>query len=184
MRKSATLLLAGLLAVAAASGSTDTLRLDARQAVDMALSSPKQVEWATAKMMEAVAGTKAAFGAFLPQVSATGTYTRLAKASEFTMMAAHESVFGVPVFDPNSPLPSDPLSTEMIESKAGSYAMARSRLPRSCAPVTVTGTVTVLPEAAVMLPILITSGAAPAIGMRQIRSSAIMIGIPCFIQSP
>jgi OMF family outer membrane factor len=66
----------------------------------MALSSPKQVEWATAKMMEAVAGTKAAFGAFLPQVSATGTYTRLAKASEFTMMAAHESVFGVPVFDP------------------------------------------------------------------------------------
>jgi outer membrane protein TolC len=100
MRKFATILLAGLLAVAAASGSTDTLRLDARQAVDMALSSPKQVEWATAKMMEAGAGTRAAFGAFLPQISATGTYTRLAKVSEFTMMAAHESVFGVPVFDP------------------------------------------------------------------------------------
>jgi outer membrane protein len=100
MRRLTTCLLSGLI-LALASAHADTLQLDAAKAVEMALSSPKQVEWATAKMMEAVAGTRAAFGAFLPQVSATGTYTRLAKASEFTMMAAHESVFGVPVFDPN-----------------------------------------------------------------------------------
>ncbi len=85
MRKSATLLLAGLLAVAAASDSADTLQLDAAKAVELALASPNQVEWTTAKMMEAVAGKGAAFGAFLPQISATGTYTRLGTVSSFPM---------------------------------------------------------------------------------------------------
>jgi len=100
MRRFALCVAAGLLVAGAAGARADTLRLDAAKAVEMALSNPKQVELATAKMMEAVAGKGAAFGAFLPQISASGTYTRLAKASEFTMMAARESVFGVPVFDP------------------------------------------------------------------------------------
>ncbi len=100
MRKSATLLLAGLLAVAAASGSADTLRLDAAKAVELALANNRQIAQAQAKLDEAAAGKGSAFGAFLPQVSASGTYTRLGTANEFTMYAAHESVFGVPVFDP------------------------------------------------------------------------------------
>jgi len=66
----------------------------------MALSSPKQVEWATAKMMEAVAGTRAAFGAFLPQISATGTYTRLGKVSSFPMASPILGRSQFPVRDP------------------------------------------------------------------------------------
>jgi outer membrane protein len=100
MRKFATLLLAGLAAIAAASGSTDTLRLDAAKAVEMALANPNVVQLARARLEDAAAGKGVAFGSFLPQVSATGTFTRLGTVSEFTMYAAHESVFGVPVFDP------------------------------------------------------------------------------------
>ena len=100
MRKFATLLLAGLLAVATASGSTDTLRLDAAKAVELALQNNRQIALAQAKLDEATAGKGVAFGSFLPQVTASGTYTRLATASVFTMLAAHDSVFGLPVFDP------------------------------------------------------------------------------------
>ncbi|MBM3332864.1 TolC family protein [candidate division WOR-3 bacterium] len=85
MRRFALCIFAGLLAAGAAGARADTLRLDAAKAVEMALSNPKQVELATAKMMEAVAGKGAAFGAFLPQISATGTYTCLAKVSSFPM---------------------------------------------------------------------------------------------------
>ena len=49
MRKFATLLLAGLLAVATASGSTDTLRLDAAKAVELALQNNRQIALAQAK---------------------------------------------------------------------------------------------------------------------------------------
>jgi len=99
MRKFAPLMLAGLLAVAASS-SADTLRLDARQAVELALANNRQIAQAQAKLDEAAAGKGTAFGAFLPQVLATGTYTRLAQANEFTMLSAHDSIMAVPVFDP------------------------------------------------------------------------------------
>ena len=75
----------------------DTLELSATKAVEMALSSPKQVEWATAKMMEAVAGKAAAFGAFLPQISASGSYTRLGTVNNF--YTARESLMPLPVYD-------------------------------------------------------------------------------------
>jgi outer membrane protein TolC len=80
--------------------AADTLRLDAAKAVELALANDHVLQQTRAKLEEAAAGKGAAFGSFLPQVSATGTYTRLGKTNEFTMMAAHESVFGVPVFDP------------------------------------------------------------------------------------
>ena len=73
MRKFATLLLAGLLAVAAASGSADTLQLNAAKAVELALQNNRQIAQAQAKLDEAAAGKGSAFGAFLPQVSATAT---------------------------------------------------------------------------------------------------------------
>jgi OMF family outer membrane factor len=100
MRKSATLLLAGLLAVAAASGSTDTLRLDAAKAVEMALQNNRQIALARARLDEATAGRGAAFGAFLPQVSASGTYTRLGTVSSFPM--PKYGLFPLRVYDPQS----------------------------------------------------------------------------------
>ncbi len=99
MRRFTACLLPGLI-LALASARADTLRLDAAKAVELALANNRQITQVQAKLDEAAAGRGSAFGAFLPQVSATGTYTRLAKANEFTMMAAHESVFGLPVFDP------------------------------------------------------------------------------------
>jgi outer membrane protein TolC len=100
MRRLAFCIAAGLILVAAAPASADTLRLDAAKAVELALQNNRQIALAQAKLDEAAAGKNAAFGSFLPQVSASGTYTRLGTVSEFTMMAAHESVFGLPVFDP------------------------------------------------------------------------------------
>jgi outer membrane protein TolC len=99
MRKFATLVLAGLLAAAAANARADTLQLDAAKAVELALANNRQIAQALAKLDEAAAGKNVAFGSFLPQVTAGGTYTRLGTVNEFTMMAAHESVFGLPVFD-------------------------------------------------------------------------------------
>ncbi|MEO0073474.1 MAG: TolC family protein [candidate division WOR-3 bacterium] len=80
--------------------TADTLELDVDRAVELALANPDLVEMTAARLQEAAAGRAVAFGSFLPQLSGTGTYTRLAKVSEFTMLAPHESVFGVPVFDP------------------------------------------------------------------------------------
>jgi outer membrane protein TolC len=91
-------LTAGLLFVLPA--TADTLSLDAQKAVELALANNRQIQQAQEKVVEAAAGEGAAFGPFLPQISATGNYTRLAKVSEFNLMAAHESVMGVPVFDP------------------------------------------------------------------------------------
>ena len=100
MRKSATLLLAGLLAVAAASGSTDTLQLNAAKAVELALENNRQIALAQARLDEATAGRGVAFGAFLPQVSASGTYTRLGTVSEFTLMTPKYAKFPFRVYDP------------------------------------------------------------------------------------
>jgi len=88
------------LILALGSARAGTLRLNVQQAVEMALANNHQIAQAQAKLAEAAADKGSAFGAFLPQVSATATYTRLAKASEFVLPFARESVFGVPVFDP------------------------------------------------------------------------------------
>jgi outer membrane protein len=99
MRRFIAFLLPGVM-LALASAHADTLRLDAAKAVELALANPRVVQLARAKLEDAAAGKGVTFGSFLPQVSASGTYTRLGTVSEFTMMAAHESVFGLPVFDP------------------------------------------------------------------------------------
>ena len=79
----------------------DTLRLTADDAVRLALTNNRQIALAQARLDEAAAGKGVAFGSFLPQVNGTGTYTRLATASQLSLMFAHESVFGLPVFDPS-----------------------------------------------------------------------------------
>ncbi len=89
-----------LAALAAAPALADTLVLDADRCVELALENNLAIAAARARLDEAAYGKRAAFGSFLPQVSATGTYTRLAKASELTMYSAHDSIMTVPVFDP------------------------------------------------------------------------------------
>ena len=126
MRKFANYLLPCLLLVAAAARA-DTLRLDAAKAVEMALANDHVVQQARARIEDAAAGRSVAFGSFLPQVSASGTYTRLGTVSEFTMYAAKESVFGLPVFDPTGnyvgktiPIPVA-VGLETLNLKLGSY---------------------------------------------------------------
>jgi len=102
MRRFALCIAAWLLLAGTATARADTLRLDAAKAVELALNNPKQVEWATAKMMEAVAGRKAAFGTFLPQVSATGTYTRLGTVSSFPMTIPGYTNMPFSVYDPQT----------------------------------------------------------------------------------
>jgi len=99
MRKLTACLLPGLV-LALASASADTLQLDAARAVELALANNRQIAQTQAKLDEAAAGKGTAFGSFLPQISASGTYTRLAKASGLTMYAAHDSIMTVPVYDP------------------------------------------------------------------------------------
>jgi outer membrane protein TolC len=60
----------------------DTLRLDVDMAVDLALKNNHGVQLAKNKLQEASAGKGVAFGSFLPQISATGTYYRVAKPNE------------------------------------------------------------------------------------------------------
>ena len=89
-----------LAALAASPALADTLVLDAGRCVELALENNHAIAAARARLDEAAYGRRAAFGSFLPQVSATGTYTRLAKASSLTMYSAHDSIMTVPVFDP------------------------------------------------------------------------------------
>jgi outer membrane protein len=98
--KKLTLCVIPCLLLVSAVGAADTLRLDAQRAVELALANNRQIAQAQARLDEAAAGKGTAFGSFLPQVSATGTYTRLAQANEFTMLSAHDSIMAVPVFDP------------------------------------------------------------------------------------
>jgi outer membrane protein len=125
MRRFIACLLPGLM-LALASAHADTLQLDAAKAVELALANPKVVQLARAKIEDAAAGRAVTFGSFLPQVSASGTYTRLGTVNEFTMYAAKESVMGLPVFDPEgnyigktSPIPVA-IGLDTINLKLGS----------------------------------------------------------------
>jgi len=91
--------LALVLAAGSAPGSSDTLHLDADRAVELALANNKVIQQAKERVVEARAGRGAAFGSFLPQVSATGTYTRLGNVSEFAMASPVMGKFPIPVRD-------------------------------------------------------------------------------------
>ena len=100
MRRFALCILAGLLLAATAPAPADTLRLNAQSAVEMALANNHQIAQAQAKLEEAVDNKSALFGGLLPQVSATGTYTRLGKVSEFAMASPVLGNLQFPVRDP------------------------------------------------------------------------------------
>ncbi|MEO0079347.1 MAG: TolC family protein [candidate division WOR-3 bacterium] len=93
-------LLLAILTIIPAVWATDTLRLDVDRAVELALANNYLVQQAQEKVMEAAAGKATAFGSFLPQVTATGSYVRLAKVNTFNLIVPVETVMGVPVLDP------------------------------------------------------------------------------------
>ncbi len=100
MRKSPLSIIIGLTLAVVATAGADTLRLDAQKAVSLALANNRQIAQAQARLDEAAAGKGTAFGAFLPQLSASGTYTRLDKVSEFSLMTPKYGKYPFPVYDP------------------------------------------------------------------------------------
>ncbi len=77
----------------------DTLRLDVDMAVELALKNNHAVQLAKAKLQEAAAGKSAAFGPFLPQITASGTYYRAGTVNEIGFAKYGEINF--PVIGPN-----------------------------------------------------------------------------------
>src|SRR5512137_414176 len=79
-----------------------TLTLD--EAVGLALERNEAVLAAQAKLWERGPDKGVAFSAFLPSVDLQGTYTRLGRVSAFTMLAAHDTIAPLPVYDTNGNL--------------------------------------------------------------------------------
>lgn len=101
MMKQATLVLCGLvLAAFLAPARADTLKLDVGRAVELALANNHAVRAALAKVDEAKAGKSAAFGSFLPQVSASASYVRLGTVNKFSMVTPKYGSFPLRVYDP------------------------------------------------------------------------------------
>jgi len=88
-----------LSAVVASVAGADTLALDVEQAVELALDNNHAVRTALAKVDEARAGKGAAFGSFLPQVSASGSYVRLGTVNSFSMVSPVYGSFPLGVYD-------------------------------------------------------------------------------------
>ena len=93
---SALLVAAGILAPL----NADTLTLDVDQAVELALKNNHAIAQARAKVDAASAGKGAAFGSFLPQLSASGSYYRMGTVNKFSMVTPTYGLFPLRVYDP------------------------------------------------------------------------------------
>ncbi len=89
-----------VLAVSVAAARPDTMRLDVDSAVELALQNNHAIHQALAKVQEATAGKGAAFGSFLPQLSAGGTYYHMGTVNEFSMEMPIMQMMPLPVYDP------------------------------------------------------------------------------------
>ncbi|MDH5186213.1 MAG: TolC family protein [candidate division WOR-3 bacterium] len=93
--KTLIIILATLLISIIASAQVDTLQLDVDLAVELALKNNYAVQLAKAKLKEAAAGKGMAFGSFLPQISASGTYYRTGTVNEIGFAKYGEIPFPV-----------------------------------------------------------------------------------------
>ncbi|MFB0509319.1 MAG: TolC family protein, partial [bacterium] len=93
--KTLIIILATLLISIIASAQVDTLQLDVDLAVELALKNNYAVQLAKAKLKEAAAGKGMAFGSFLPQISASGTYYRMGTVNEIGFAKYGEIPFPV-----------------------------------------------------------------------------------------
>lgn len=102
MRKKALfcLLLAGLLLFSLRYARGDTLILNVERAVELALKNSYQLKQNEEKVLAAAAGKGAALGSFLPQISASGVFTRLGTVNEFEMVAPVYRMLPLRVYDP------------------------------------------------------------------------------------
>jgi outer membrane protein TolC len=73
-----------LCLIAFADAQVDTLRLDVDLAIELALKNNNAVQLAKTKLQEVAAGRGVAFGSFLPQISASGTYYRTGTVNELS----------------------------------------------------------------------------------------------------
>jgi len=87
------------LAAAAAPLGAGTLALDVERAVELALENNRAIAQARTGIEAAAAGKGAAFGAFLPQVSASASYVRLGTVSKFEMVTPTYGSFPLGVYD-------------------------------------------------------------------------------------
>ncbi len=82
----------------------DTLVLDPDRAVELALKNNLQLQQTQEKILEAAAGKAVAFGSFLPQISASGSYTRLGTVNEFQLVTPVYRRLPLRVYDPTGQL--------------------------------------------------------------------------------
>lgn len=80
----------------------DTLVLDPEMAMELALENNTPLKVQGEKVGEAGAGKSAALGSLFPQISASGSYTRLGKVNEFEMITPVYGKFPLRVYDPKS----------------------------------------------------------------------------------
>jgi outer membrane protein len=80
--------------------SADTLTLNVDQAVELALRNNHAIAQARARVDAASAGKGAAFGSFLPQLSASASYVRLGTVNNFQMVTPKYGLFPLRVYDP------------------------------------------------------------------------------------
>jgi outer membrane protein TolC len=78
----------------------DTLVLDPELAVDLALKNNYQLKQQQEKLLELAAGKAVAFGSFLPQISLSGSYTRLGTVNQFEMVTPVYRKLPLRVYDP------------------------------------------------------------------------------------
>jgi outer membrane protein TolC len=81
--------------------AAETYELTIDDAVNLALERNEAVQAARARLKERRADKGVAFSNFLPSVDLQGSYTRLGRISEFMMLAAHDTIAPLPVYDTN-----------------------------------------------------------------------------------
>lgn len=82
----------------------DTISLSPEMAVELALKNNPQLQEAKEKVLEAAAGKGVSFGGFLPQISASGSYTRLGTLNKFELVTPIYRRIPLRVYDPTGQL--------------------------------------------------------------------------------
>ncbi len=80
----------------------DTLFLDAEKAIELALKNNPQLKQYQEKVLEARDGKAVAFSNFLPQLSASATYTRLGSVNEMELVTPTYRQLPLRVYDPRT----------------------------------------------------------------------------------
>ncbi len=97
-----TLILFAISALSAPALWADTLVLDENLAIELALKNNYQLQQNQERVLEAAAGKAVALGSFFPQISASGSYTRLGTLNEFQLVTPVYRQLPLRVYDPQT----------------------------------------------------------------------------------